>query len=362
MSNSIGYPPARCPSGNCTWPIIPTVGVCGACVDVTDNIVYNRSTSDYHCSLKVGNLEIPWAFCSSRMLDYMQIFTMGNGSGRVFESLADQQVSARSPALIANFGGLGLPDSKSLTSGLDDARATDCALWYCLQTHNVSVEQGVLKDTVLKTWAKARVDFPGTAGGKIPFIDIPADMNVSLSDEYAVTNAQMIAMRHYAEKTFVGNASADGGLGYKEAFTDYADGLWRNIDNVNPWIERVARSMTNEIRMNGTGGGSEARYRGTAYVGQVIIGITWGWIAFPATLVGLSLLYLLYEMLHTYRLNVRVWKADPLVPLCTKLEDDLVLLARQGTDRPGGIKKAIGERRMRLDIREGKLVGLMQES
>ncbi|ETI21102.1 hypothetical protein G647_07446 [Cladophialophora carrionii CBS 160.54] len=45
--------PLTCSTGNCTWPVIPTVAVCGACVDLTANIT--EQCSDDCCNYTLPN-------------------------------------------------------------------------------------------------------------------------------------------------------------------------------------------------------------------------------------------------------------------------------------------------------------------
>jgi len=49
MLGSVLYLPVICPMGNCTWPIIPSLRVCGACSNVTSFLVSscNGSFCDY---------------------------------------------------------------------------------------------------------------------------------------------------------------------------------------------------------------------------------------------------------------------------------------------------------------------------
>lgn len=205
----------------------------------------------------------------------MAVFTIGRGSGHIFDSLTNEHVEADSPNLIADFSALGLSASKSLSLGLDDASATECALWYCLQAHNISVNQGQLQDTTVKTWGKTRNQNLGATNGNITFTDVPGDINVGLSDMYGMSVSQALAMSAYANTTFTGHVSADGITGVIAPSSDYADGMHRGFDNVDEWVERLANSMTNDIRLNTTTDADDTRYYGTTYTNQVVIVVRW---------------------------------------------------------------------------------------
>ncbi|EXJ55541.1 hypothetical protein A1O7_08469 [Cladophialophora yegresii CBS 114405] len=46
--------PLTCSTGNCTWPLIPTVAVCGACIDLTSNITKQCSSDHCNYTLPIG--------------------------------------------------------------------------------------------------------------------------------------------------------------------------------------------------------------------------------------------------------------------------------------------------------------------
>ncbi|KAI0471148.1 hypothetical protein F4859DRAFT_505064 [Xylaria cf. heliscus] len=357
MSSTIDYPSANCPTGNCTWPIIPTIGVCGACVNLTSEIKIIQYTSSL-CAVSVGSLNLTGS-CDSEILDFMPIFKIGRGSGRVFERVDD--IRWDSPNLIGTFSALGLPGSKTLSSGLDGSVATECGLWYCLQAHDVSVQLGETVDSVIRSWNKAISLAPGSTNGNITFISVPDEMNVNSTDLYGMPNIQVTGMTQYVNKTFVGNVNADGGLGVIAPSTDFAEGLQRSMDDPHSWIDRLARSMTNDIRSNQSIVGTSTEYDGITYITGVIIIVRWPWIVYPASLVLLSLVYLVYIMTYTAQLNVHPWKSDALLPLYLQLDSDLKETAEGGVEEPNGIKDRIGRYRVKLHISGDRLVGFTRE-
>ncbi|KAI1161775.1 hypothetical protein F5B18DRAFT_662904 [Nemania serpens] len=357
MSPTIAYPSASCPTGNCTWPIIPTMGVCGSCVNLTSEIKIVQSSSSY-CVVTVGSLNLTGS-CDSEQLDFMRVFTVGPGSGRVFERVDD--IRSESPNLIGTFGALGLPGSKTLSSGLGGFVATECALWYCLQAHEVQVQFGETRDRVIRSWNRATSLAPGTTNGNITFTSVPDEMNVNSTDLYGMPNMQLLGMSQYVNKTFVGNVSADGGLGVIAPSTDFAEGMQRGLDDPNSWINRLARSMTNDIRLNQTVVGTSTQYDGITYTTGVIIIVRWPWIAYPASLVLLSLVYLVYIIIKTAQLKVRPWKSDALLPLYLQLDSDLKAMAAEGVNKPDGIQERRGGYCVNLHMSGDRLVGLTRE-
>lgn len=361
MSPFIENPAASCPTGNCTWPIIPTVAVCGSCMDLTEEIRISRSSPESdNCVVSFGLLVFE-GLCET--IDWMQVFTVGPSSGRIFKSLEAEGIRWDSQNLIGTFGAVGLPHNISYSSGLNQSVATECALWYCLQAHEVKVVLGKTEDNVVQTWSHVQDLEPGYTGN-ITFKNVPGSMNVDASDKYGMSFKQVLGMSQYLNKTFIGNVSADGGLQVLYPDTDFAGGMHRGLDDTNAWIDRLARSMTNEIRLNNTvaNAASEGRYHGTTNTTEVVIVVRWKWIIYPAALVLLSMAYLFYAILYTTRLQVQPWKADALVPLCLRLDNDLEYLAADGFDDEGGINKKIGESTVKLQMDGNRVLRLTRET
>ncbi|KAK3900406.1 hypothetical protein C8A05DRAFT_45743 [Staphylotrichum tortipilum] len=352
MAAAIDQPQVRCPTGNCTWPITPTVGVCGACINTTERIQIPGpvpppgSLLSGPCSVSTpGGIQIN----SSCDLDFGIVFTLGPGSGEVFSS-HKAPLARGAPNVIAEFGALGLPVRQSLNATIRESLATECALWYCLQAHNVSVRQGVLEDEVVETWS--RVNATGNAGGeamvggrRVVFIDIPASFNIEPGEVYGLGPMQMITIQQYFNKTVVGNVTADGYTRGIWSTTDYAEGLHNSFDDVDSWLDRLTRSMTNEVRLSGWNASSTAAryYRGTVLSSQVMFIVRWLWLIYPAGLVALSVLCLIIAATQTLGMtDVRAWKDDPLVPLCLDLDVQLRERARAGLLEPNGTRKLVG--------------------
>ena len=380
MSRSVDTPAVNCPTGNCTWPIVPTVGVCGACTDLTNEIKYLRS-SDL-CALNVGSINMT-GYCSQGSVDFGIVFEIGRGPGRIFDEVSSGRpdgISADSPNLIASWSALGLSDKQSLSqdrAGINGSSAAECALWYCLQAHEVKMDLGELRDTTTPTWNRAVESNPGSSNGNITFANIPSDaFNADPAAEYGVSVMQMMGMQSYTNKTFLGNASADAALGILAPQSDFAGGMQRSFDDLDSWIERLARSMTNEVRLNGTRTGrsfgsmgqteqteqeevdddtsdnEDSQYRGSVFVSRVIIVVRWPWITYAVGLVLISVIYLVFEVVRTSRMAVRPWKSDALLPVCMDIGQEVRVLAASGMSRPNGVKEKVGKLRARLTIAE----------
>jgi hypothetical protein len=354
-SPEISNPPAVCTTGNCSWPIIPTVGVCGSCMDITTEIIYQRSSSSF-CTVSLDNLRLNGS-CTGNSSETKTAFISGRGSGRIFQSLAPDEIQSDSPNLIANFNALGLPGPQSLILGFNDTIAKECAVWYCIQAHKISVNLGQLQDVTVGTWSRAQ-NLTSGANGNITFVDIPDKMNVEPSDKYSVASSHVSIMSSYSTTNyFIGYAVADGISQDIYPSSDYVGGMHKNLDHIDDWMTRLTRSMTNDARLNSLNDAENPRYHGIAYTNTVFIHVRWLWIGFPTGLVLLSMFYLLFAILQTSKLNVLPWKSDALLPIYMRLEDDLISLATPGINEREGIKKRIGSCRVNLKTENGKLIG-----
>ena len=105
-----------CSTGNCTSRIVPSLGVCGACVNVKQQLRRDcnitdgaRNWSNFgsdHCKYPIlDGISLTTAVPN---LDERGVFRVGVGNGKVFADSA--KVVGRIPDLsIANFGVLGEP-------------------------------------------------------------------------------------------------------------------------------------------------------------------------------------------------------------------------------------------------------------
>ncbi|RSL74203.1 hypothetical protein CEP51_011630 [Fusarium floridanum] len=341
MAPSIGIPQVQCPTGICTWPIIPTIGVCGACLNVTDHLSFSR-VNKTACVLEIPNgtkLERdfcypPYTFISDTY------FTTGPGSGRVFNSSSD--IPRREAFnVIAEFGGIGVPESKMTTQPgvmVNDSIAVECALWYCLQAREIRVEKGELRDRITETWGEVPIHYESYLSGNVTFANIPSSMGTAAGDQYTVSWVVLDGVRELARTTFQGSLVASGA-----GKTEFALSLSNAFDDIHDWMDRLASSLTNAVRINGTDSPTDERYWGTAITGQVVIVVRWEWIVYPAVMVGASMVYLVLEIVRTARIGVRPWKDDPLLPVCMEVDEEVRLQAGKGLDEPDGIEKRVGE-------------------
>ncbi|RSL72332.1 hypothetical protein CEP54_000851 [Fusarium duplospermum] len=361
MAPSISVPQVQCSTGNCTWPIIPTVGVCGTCLNVTGELRFSR-VNKTTCVLEISNgtkLETnacgpPNIFGPGPDSTY---FTVGPGSGRVLTS-SSYLPRRNAFNVIAEFGAVGVLGSRPTTqlgATINDWAAAECALWYCLQTREIRVEMNELRDNILETWSEVPHDTEALLSPNVTFVNVPSSMGTATGDHFTVHEEVLIDVRNFAITTFEG--SLGGG---REEETEFALGLFNAFDDIHDWMDRLTSSLTNAVRINGTDPPTDERYWGTAITGQVVIVVRWEWIVYPAVMVAASMVYLAVEIVRTAKIGVRPWKDDPLLPVCMEVDEEMRLQAGKGLDEPDGIEKRVGEYEVRLRREDGFSVGFVR--
>ena len=75
-------------------------------------------------------------------------------------------------------------------------------------------------------------------------------------------------------------------------------------------IDNLATSMTNNIRHQNDSDSSP--FEGVAYLTETYVQVRWAWFAYPATVLALSLLYLLGTIIESRFRDILVWKSSNL--------------------------------------------------
>ncbi|KAI0203466.1 hypothetical protein F4808DRAFT_449075 [Astrocystis sublimbata] len=82
-------------------------------------------------------------------------------------------------------------------------------------------------------------------------------------------------------------------------------------ENINNALGRLADAMTLWIRTHGHASHSK-RAVGQEYHNSICVKVNWDWVALPAVLTGLTLLFFLLTVISTYRQRLPIWKGSPL--------------------------------------------------
>lgn len=412
LSESVPDVPISCATGDCTWPIIPTLGICGACMNMVDRLrvlpCSGSQGSEGYC-----NFSIPGGMTLSKPRTLMEwnqttpVFIAGPGSDYIFNQTDVVGEGYIKDGLSFNFigqaysqfmytnRGMYSPGNET-TFGQANVLAYECGLWYCLQARSVNSSNGIVEDVLInhRNSASQEVDgdlLPGDESTLRPynFQDDPT-FNVDNVSNYMVGVGSMAHLRHNLFGALTGSITinAEDDVDYRggdipgENILSTRDGLgsaadclhaaWTYVEDIDKWWARLAKSMTNNVRMNGfinadgndryasgiswTDADEDGRYAGTAWASVVFIHVKWLWLIFPAALVSLSTTFLVATMVASWHSNLRPWKSFILPVLYTRLEDGLQEEWMQEYARENTLLNEVNDRWVGLDDCEHSLV------
>ncbi|KAF0328664.1 hypothetical protein GQ607_004076 [Colletotrichum asianum] len=352
LSTHVNFLDVVCPTGNCTWPIIPTIGICGACDNATSHIkVLDRDPSSCGVVLSKG-ANFGFRPCDDIDIDDVEdemeykYFTTKSLWLRSETDMVPFPGGPREDRVVfGEFAVIGTFLNASDWSDHpipQDPQAYHCGLWYCVEAHQARVDAGILREEVVGAWSEARFDFKSNRG---IFQNLPDSFSADPDEEFTV-------IEPFTIWDLNGNATItrykEGGS-FSDDRTTRGQALHEAFGDMDSFIAKVARSLSNDVRANSTPTMRGAWYRGTSYVKQISIVVRWPWIAFQVVMVLLSFFYLVAEMIRTARKpDVRPWKDDPLVPLWIELDKDMREQAAHGLGEPDGIRRRIGKDSVQL--------------
>jgi hypothetical protein len=372
---------AYCPTGNCTWPRIPTLGMCGGCTNVTDAL--KKTCQAGGPGYQACNYTLPsGTFFTYSWLDgngpnsggFEDYFVSSATNGRVYNG---SDPSASIPFTFPHGGGVGglstVPvytahfeaiyqanSGDNPSNSISAISATECALWFCIQAYDISTTLGIQTQTLNASWTTVLYP-PGGGWDTLPFANIPADFNIvpanttySLSYLQLQSVIQSFSWNQSINRT-VSEMDSEGSI--LTVSSDLATSMWDGSGNWTHWIDKLSRSLTNTIRTTWpVSNSTDSKY----YAGQVsntqsYVHVRWAWLAFPAAMLLASLVFLLASMWQTYRSNTHAWKDSALVLLSVALDPDILDNAHAYLNQPGELERQIGEEKVVLEKRDGGL-------
>jgi hypothetical protein len=310
-ASNISFLPVPCSTGNCTYPTIPTLAVCGGCQPLT-------WTAPAGC-LGNWNPDQNSTKCNFTLPDgqHIAVRPPSQTATNVFQMMTTKgthyNASSTTVRYFVNFEAIGMTFenigwSNSLIS------ASECALWYCVQAYNISMDSNVLNLTVIDTWNTIE----DTSGQDISgnthynFTNIPKHFNTNLNSSYYVGENSFLAIQNFLG--FSGLAQAGGGYTFSGTYTEAVWNAWGKDGDLGTFIANLARSMTNNMRETSSAAALDM-YAGQAFQEKLFIQVRWAWMVLPIVLVVFSVLFLVATMAETRRNQVKAWKSNALALL-----------------------------------------------
>lgn len=193
----------------------------------------------------------------------------------------------------------------------DDIQAWECSLSYCVNTYFASVTDGEIEQRVEKSWrnnsASHSQDSDLIYNPPQSIINITANASAFRVDHLAAT-----AMNSFMAKTFTGSGGINSSSSGSAFSSDVIHALY-DTKNYSKRIENLVTSMTNNIRQQNDSGSGP--FEGIAYKTESYVHVRWAWFAYPATVLALSLLYLLGTIIESRNRDILIWKSNNLALL-----------------------------------------------
>ena len=131
LSSTVKDTPVSCQTANCTWPAIPTLGVCGNC---SQSLYRTSCDLSNHCSYTMPS-GTTISSTGDATSEYQFTVSPSNGTKGVFES--------EFQAFFSIFDIMTVEQTPSRTL----IEAHECSLWFCIHSYDVTVVNGTQAST-----------------------------------------------------------------------------------------------------------------------------------------------------------------------------------------------------------------------
>ena len=347
----------NCPTGNCTFSTADTLGFCSTCIDVTEDVTFSCHTGDLaefkngatNCTYHLpGNIGIginstvtddDFGDAVSISSDYTKTTNMSIGTLPRYETLYSAAITANPSDDIVVEGGFkpttttfqGITDPLlafgrvvfnnsfnpiPVIGGDPKPKATECALYWCVQTIDLAVNNGIISQNITQTWSNASAVDIGES-----YLSPPPSSNQSARD-YFVSEMSNIPLVAFLENAFTANMTGvnlpGSGLSPDEMAqliewsSDVTQALW-NVEDLEGLMSSLADRMTDTLRNQFSDPVNSPN--GTVYVQQTYVHVSWPWMILPITLVSLSCVLLLASIIVSHGPRSVVWKNSSLAVL-----------------------------------------------
>lgn len=211
-------------------------------------------------------------------------------------------------------------------------QAWQCALYFCLQTYNASVTNGVPVEDVVSSWSSdLGTPLPTIKQFPTDYVDTddatftrPVDSLVKGgNDTFFIPSGTIAAMATYLNRTMSGSQLM------QHSETDNIN-KWPNdvmqalnsTVNIASLMDGLATSVTGFMRQSDNRGNLKDRTTtGVALKHETYLHVRWAWIVLPAVALILSVLFLIMTMILASKQRIPVWKSSSLPVLFHGLVD-----------------------------------------
>ncbi|TGJ87598.1 hypothetical protein E0Z10_g1165 [Xylaria hypoxylon] len=314
----------ECQSGNCTWDLYDTLGVCAECVDFTPFI-------QEYCASGETSGDCGWQVPQgAKLKDSTEVFSM---TSQIPTARGDQPHSSIMRLI---FMGTEAFDGQP---GETKPWARQCQLSACVQTLDTKISNGVLAEKANGTKTNNTVlDNSDLNDGR--------DHNVYIVGEdgtqYLLGIEAMLSMRGWFSSVFANGSASRSAAAYNRTITDnsvvvnltvgissgetffdsdivtafywnyyeYADGLDRLVSDMATSMTVTFRSFAGAVPVSGR-----------AIYTESYVHVRWGFSIVPIVVVVGAVLFLLATIHQSEKSTTQIWKSSALAMLFHGLDD-----------------------------------------
>ena len=390
--------PVSCPTGNCTWPTLDTLGLCSACTDASQLVTYDclHTRIDWTSALNTSISSYPNATVCGYFLNatsnepvLMSGYILGPDGRPNGETLLMRTVPLiTNPTRDALWGGsinykdVRTPILDALISSSTDISQVhadvaptvhECVVGWCVKTvESASYWEGTYSEDITRTFVNRTST--GSAWSTFDYDDGTTEFmlseNVTLSppptdidnsslpwglSDTTMINTVVVFDRMFPAFTTAANDSTRPLLRWRlghpsQARTKMLDmNPWLAPNNITKHFERLTTALTNVVRSDTA---SSASIAGSAFVNETYIEVRWAWLSFPLIMLCMSIVFLVATIVKTSKEaadGVGTWKTSAMPTLMYSLppgaQQTLTGFAARG-DSEKGMKEKVKIRLM----------------
>ncbi|CAG7921681.1 unnamed protein product [Penicillium olsonii] len=302
-----------CPTGNCTFTPYQSLGFCSRCSNITSFLTKKKQAgmvsymSAYNYTLPNG-----FYFHTASNMNYLMNATTN-------KPLLD--LDTKDLAVILNFTAIST-DDYGMTPQIS---ATECALYYCVDTYETEVSGGKFTETITSNVATSNYSSGSTSLQNFAvkpetcyFNGTRLNNTSSPNCTYTVNWLSLLSMSNSLSPLLKGSGSRfiSNRPSWSSDTAEALYGIYGNYSEINSVFSSLASSLSIHARSKVCKGTKN----GTAWTTQSYVEVRWLWMILPCALVALSLAFLVIVVIHTRKQYI--WKSSPLALLFSDLRVD----------------------------------------
>ncbi|KAL2814508.1 hypothetical protein BDW59DRAFT_176440 [Aspergillus cavernicola] len=342
--------PVTCPSGYCDFSPFRSLAVCSECSDISNALTSHCESGACTPEKTMCNYLLPNGM-QVNISDYIRLpgtFFQANVS--YTEMAPHGGLWSNDRSMILNLTEIRIPSLTNITD-LTNALATQCALYWCVNTYSATVRNHTLFETLVDSWHDSNPQHTIIAPGESRI-----DFQPPTKDNLTQSKFTLYAETSLGIQSWLRNKMETGNIPESECLnggrpamssplrppTEFLRPMLRS--RLNDVFQNLAAAMTTRVRQLDWSAQNEkpsARFgplegvgvaNGTSFAMETQIKVQWAWIVLPSLLFVLTALFLGITMLETKQKGLRAWKSSPTAAICSGLDENTQQQVRAAED------------------------------